>query len=58
MKGVKKIKVKRLIDELKKLDPEGFLYCLDPENNQTYGISGLPFEMGPRIYQISIKKSK
>ncbi len=31
---------------------------MDPENNQTYGISGLPFEMGPRIYQISIKKSK
>lgn len=38
------------MEVLDKLDPEGVIYCFDPENEQIYGFDGLPSEMAPKIY--------
>ncbi|MFX1325038.1 MAG: hypothetical protein ACFE8N_08775 [Promethearchaeota archaeon] len=57
-KKVKKIKIKKLIEELEKLDPEGSIYCFDYDNKQYYAISGLPIHNGAEIFHIPIKKTK
>jgi len=55
---VKKIKIKKLIEALEKLDPEGFIYYFDYDNDQYYAISGLPIHDGAEIFCIPIKKTK
>ena len=55
---MKKIKIKKLIEALEKLDTEGFIYCFDSDNKQYYAISGLPIHDGAEIFCIPIKKTK
>ena len=52
------MKVKQLIEELKKLNPEGFITFFEYESDQFYRISELPVEAGGGIYIIAIQKTK
>ena len=57
-KEVNQIKIKKLIEALKKLDQEGSIYCFDNENKQYFAISGLPIHDGAEIFCIPVKKTK
>ena len=50
------MKIKKLIEELKKLKPEGTIIFFKYENKQVYRLSELPTELGGGIYQIGIEK--
>ena len=52
------MKVKRLIEELKKLNPEGSIIFFEYESDQYYRISESPVEGGGGIYITAIQKTE
>ena len=52
------MKIKKLIEELKKLKPDGTIFLFEYKNDQSYRISELPTELGGGIYQIGIEKTE
>lgn len=52
------MKIKKLIEELNKLNPEGTILFFEYKNDQFYRIPELPTELGGGIYQMGIEKTE